>query len=336
MMASDLTILIPTWDRPDQVNLRLKELDAIWQGKAKVVVQVNPGRFTSSDIDARLYRGDIQVRQNNHNVGMVANIIYGIADIQTEWLWILGDDDKVTAEAGSHIESGLRLAEEKQAMGVLFNQWHTTMATSPVVCQELETLLQSTGFSDILFITGFLWRRSFFQANLVTFVDYAYSRASQALILLASQAEGTAKLLIFKQPLIDYEYVVRWSRLDYLQRITAIFTHPSLQSRAIRARVSDLLWPQCRWAFLSAVHEQVKSGEITLAEWLGAAAGFSSHLLLSLPLPKALQRIAFIAQIPFQIYTPTYLLRLVSSKGRAMILRPFRRRRSAGPAQPAP
>jgi len=325
MIASDLTILIPTWDRPEKVNLRLQELDAIWQGAARVIVQVNPGRFTSSDIDASLYRGEIQVRQNNHNVGMVANIVYGIADIQTEWLWILGDDDKVTADAGSHIAAGIRLADEKQAMGVLFNQWHTAMATSPLVCQGLETLLQSTGFSDILFITGFLWRRSFFEANLVTFVDFAYSRASQALILLATQAEGSARLIILKQPLIDYEYVVRWSRLDYLQRITAIFTHPSLQPRAIRGQISDLLWPQCRWAFLSAAHEQVKSGEITLAEWLGAAAGFSSHLLVSQPLPKALQRIAFIAEIPFQIYTPAYLFHLVSSKGRAMILRPFRR-----------
>jgi hypothetical protein len=334
-MTSDLTILIPTWDRPDQVNQRLREIDAIWKGTVKVIVQVNPGTYTSDDIDARLYRGEIAVQQNNHNVGMVANIIYGIANIQTQWLWILGDDDKITNQAGFHIESGIRIAEEEQASGILFNQWHATMAASPMVSQNLETLLQSTGFSDILFITGFVWRLSFFQANIVTFVDYAYSRASQALILLASQAEGTSKLLIIKQPLIEYEYVVRWSRLDYLQRITALFTHPSLNPRAIRGQVSDLLWPQCRWAFLSAAHEQLKAGEITLPEWFGAAAAFSTHLFLSLPPAKAIQRISYIAQIPFQIYTPTYLLRLILSKGRTRLARLFHRRRPPTPIQPA-
>jgi hypothetical protein len=335
-MANNLTILIPTWDRPEEVNLRLKELDQVWEGMADVVIQVNPGRFLASDIDTGLYRGNILVRENSHNLGMVANVISGLAGIQTEWLWILGDDDKVLADTALQIAAGIRVADEAEAMGVLFNQWHRAKAETPIICQNIDTLLASTGFSDILFITGFVWRLSFFHANIATFVDYSFSRASQALILLASQAEGKSRIVILNHSLVRYEYIVRWSRLDYLQRITAIFTHPSLNTRSIKAQVNEILWPQCRWAFLSAAHEQLKSGEITMVEWFGAAAAFSSHLLLSSPLPTAFARIKYIFLIPLQIYSLNYLFGLVANKLSANFSRWLPLPRRPPPIRPAP
>lgn len=335
-MASNLTILIPTWDRPDEVNLRIKEIDAIWKGAADVVIQVNPGKFAANDIQANLYRGNIVVRQNNRNLGMAANIVCGLAAVQTDWLWILGDDDKIGADAGSQIDSGIKMAEDNKAMGILFNQWHRNKTGIPIYCNNIETFLQSTGFSDILFITGFVWRFSFFQDNMATFVDYAYSRASQALILLATQAEGSSRIVILDHSLIEYEYVVRWSRLDYLQRINAIFTHPALNKRAIKSQINDLLWPQCKWAFLSAAHEQMKSGEITMPEWFGAAAAFSSHLLLSSPLPTAIRRIRYIFLIPFQIYTFGYIFSLVYNKTFEKVSQrlPFKRRHHQASSTP--
>jgi len=335
-MASTLTILIPTWDRPDEVNLRLKEIDAIWEGAANVVIQVNPGKFSASDIQADLYRGNIVVHQNNRNLGMAANIVCGLAAIQTDWLWILGDDDKICADAGNEIASGIKLAEDNKAMGILFNQWHRAKAEPPIYCNDIDTFLQSTGFSDILFITGFVWRFSFFLDNMVTFVDYAYSRASQALILLATQAEGSSTIVILNHSLIEYEYVIRWSRLDYLQRINAIFTHPSLNKRAIKSKVNEILWPQCKWAFLSAAHEQMKSGEITMLEWFSAAAAFSSHLLLSSPLPTAATRIKYILLIPLQIYSFSYLFSLVTNKTIETISQRLSLKRRPHQARPIP
>jgi hypothetical protein len=313
-MPIDLTILIPTWDRPEAVNSRLKEIDALWEGTITVVIQVNPGKFNASHINRNLYRGTVVLRENKYNIGMVANIVCGIAAVESEWLWILGDDDELRDDAKTQIDSGIELAEQDRAIGILFNQWPKTFDNNPINSRAIETFLQSTSFSDILFITSFVWRLSFFQENLVTFVDYSFSRASQALILLASQVNGDSTIIIVNHPLVHYEYIVRWSRLDYLQRIKSIFVHPLLRSRDVAVKTTELLWPQCKWALLSAAHEQLKRGEITMHEWYGAAASFSLHLLLSCPPIKALRRIIYIFRIPLQIYSPAYLLTLVTTK----------------------
>ena len=108
----------------------------------------------------------------------------------------------------------------------------------------------------------------------------------------------------------EYEYVVRWSRLAYLQRVTMIFRHPSLAARSTKRQITQLLWPQCKWALLASAHEQLKSGEITLAEWLTTATTFSLHLFSSLAPLDAARKSLTIAGIPFQIYSPWYVLTL--------------------------
>ncbi|MFN9622131.1 MAG: glycosyltransferase family 2 protein [Cyanobacteriota bacterium] len=311
---TSLTILIPTWDRPDEVNCRLQEIDSLWKGSSTVIIQVNPGRFDAGQIDPSLCRGRVLLRQNYSNLGMVANIIHGISDVDTEWLWILGDDDKIRNDAKLHLDAGIEFAEANQAAGILFNQWPTDNPGGRILSRSLDTFLAATSFSDILFVTSFVWRLSFFQKNVATFIDYSYSRASHALILLVSQVEGTSSILIENSPLVHYEYVVRWSRLDYLQRITTIFMHPSISLRTTKSKITELLWPQCRWALLSAAHEQLKSGEITMVEWFSVACSFSFHLLSSSRLKVSLKRAIYIFTIPLQIYHPLYFLQIVFDK----------------------
>ncbi|MFN9623808.1 MAG: glycosyltransferase family 2 protein [Cyanobacteriota bacterium] len=331
-MSIDLSILIPTWDRPEEVNKRLREIDNIWQGAVKIIIQVNPGNYNASNIDTSLHRGTTILQQNNHNFGLIGNICYGITRVDTPWLWILGDDDKVRTDANSQIDQAIRLANEHSAMGVLFNQWHrgATEKDHPILSRSIETLLESSSFGDMLFISGFVWRFSFFQENLSIFLDYAYSCASHTLILLASQAEGRSTIAIIDYPLIDYEYAVTWSRLVYLQRITSIFIYPSLRPFAIRSKLTDILWPHCRWALLSAAHDQLKHGEITMADWYGAAVTLSLHALSSSKLKTALARIIDILLIPLEIYSPWYLISLPIKKSVNFfrgLLRPARRSR---------
>ncbi|MFN9623500.1 MAG: glycosyltransferase family 2 protein [Cyanobacteriota bacterium] len=326
-MPTNLTILIPTWDRPEEVNQRLREIDAIWQGSIDIVIQVNPGRFDASHIDCHLYSGNILVRQNSHNLGPIPNIVYGIVGIRTDWLWILCDDDHVQMDARMQINEGIRLAEESQASGILFNQWHRTGEGGAIYSKSIETFLGSTGFSDILFITGFVWRFSFFQKNIPTLIDYAYSWSSHTLILIASQVEKSSTIVIIDHSLVHYEYVVRWSRLSYLQRITTIFLHPCMRSGMVRTQLTEILWPQCRWALLSAAHEQLKHGNITMLEWYEVAGSFSLHLLSSSPLSIALRRIVEIFQIPLQIYPLSYIISLPINKLRMQLFKTFFPRR---------
>ena len=219
-------------------------------------------------------------------------------------------------------------ADQCDAAAVLFNQWpvpgkgavaverHQGPSIDglafPYCCRDFGSFRQHTDFGNVLFITASLWRLRFFQANVGVFIDYSYSRASQAQIYLLALLSGSACFLVLNEPLINYVYSHRWSRLDYLSRILAIFAEPAV--RAQQAAVTDFLWSQCRWAFLSAAHEQVRSGQITLVAWLRVAVRFSFHLLTHEPLSASLPRLIDLWRIPFEIKPPSYYLSLVTER----------------------
>lgn len=106
------------------------------------------------------------------------------------------------------------------------------------------------------------------------------------------------------------------------------------ENRSVRARLTEILWPQCKWALLSAALGQLKSGDITMVEWLRVAGHLCLHLLTSSPPVLALRRIGFIARIPFQIYSPSYFLSLGDHQflntAQAKLQRPGRPRRVPG------
>jgi hypothetical protein len=169
-----LTILIPTFDRPHEVNGRLREIEALWGNAAIVHVQVNPGEHSAAEIDRSLSSGPLTVRENTSNIGVVGNIVTGIQGITTQWVWILGDDDILVPEARARIEEAMRLCDESAANAAVFNHWFKSSHAEPVICRDLKSFTASTGFGDALFITGTIWRTSHFRSHLDDFVVYAY------------------------------------------------------------------------------------------------------------------------------------------------------------------
>ena len=95
MAIEGLSILIPTWDRPEEVRLRLKEIAEQFGPDQRVHVQVKPGQIGLGDLGLLNSIGaTVSGAENSANVGIVANIAYGITQLADEWIWILGDDDR--------------------------------------------------------------------------------------------------------------------------------------------------------------------------------------------------------------------------------------------------
>jgi len=317
-MITDLTILIPTWDRPQEVNQRLQEINVLWKGAVAVKVQVNPGRFTYSDIDTSLYQGPIQISQNQQNIGLFANVVCGLYGINTKWLWILGDDDSLRPEAPQLIEDALQTSEKEDVGAVLFNQWNQAGHQQQTICKDLRTFTQATGYGNALFFSGSIWKTSFFQSNLGVFLEYSNSLSSQILIYLTALHDHSSTILVVDQPLINYDYAHRWDRVSYLRRVFFLFHHPSVWSE--REEVMTFLWPQCRWALMSAAHEQLKRGDTTLLEWLQVAMEVGRYQLLCAPPAKALGRIREIWSILLAVYPLSKLFRTFAGRLRRSLL----------------
>jgi GT2 family glycosyltransferase len=180
--SDDLGILIPTWDRPEEVHLRLDEIAAQFGTGQRVHVQVNPGTYGLDDLCLNPMTPAVTGAANDANVGFIGNIMYGIAHLSEEWVWILGDDDSLSSDCAEVIVEAIRLASES-TIAICFNQW----CRKPIPnyrCKDGVELLEGTHFGDLLFISATVWRRSYFIEKIDLFIDLSYSCSSQVALLL--------------------------------------------------------------------------------------------------------------------------------------------------------
>lgn len=118
-MKKLLTIYIPTYNRG---NSLLKQLNAINNSvdKSKVFVMVNDNCSTDiSYVDVEKYclQNEYNYNKNHFNIGADANIFNGFMKFyQSDYIWILSDDDILTEDAVSKVITIL----ENDTLDILF------------------------------------------------------------------------------------------------------------------------------------------------------------------------------------------------------------------------
>lgn len=265
--CENLGILIPTWDRPQEVRLRLDEITAQFGAGQRVHVQVNPGKHGLEDLGLGQLSTGVTGAANDANVGFVANIMYGIAHLSEEWVWILGDDDSLNPDCAAAIAEGIRLSSDS-TIAINFNQW----CRKPIPnyrCTDGVELLEGSHFGDLLFISTTVWRRSYFIEKIDLFIDLSYSRSSQVALLLEGLGTGKNEVLRFNSPLIDYRQVHRWSRVSFVQRMAMLLALDV--SKPCKASLAYSLYPQWWWATRSGFQE-VGEGSVKWSAWLLSSA----------------------------------------------------------------
>ncbi len=108
-----LFIYLPTYNRPNSLS---KQLSALipqvenLQKDVRVLISDNDSsKYTAEDLlQEYAHLENVEIRRNGGNIGANANIALGFAFARPdEFLWILGDNDIVSANAVSYIMSSL-------------------------------------------------------------------------------------------------------------------------------------------------------------------------------------------------------------------------------------
>lgn len=93
---SDLTICIPTYNRPQRIKKQLQALSS-QRGfdSVQIIISDNSSEYDVSAFVNELYpnRDNIRVYKNPVNLGGDANFCLLFLRCQTKWMWLLGDDD---------------------------------------------------------------------------------------------------------------------------------------------------------------------------------------------------------------------------------------------------
>jgi hypothetical protein len=213
-----LTIAIPTYRRPDALRLVLARLMPQLTAECRVVVQDNDvtGRLPD-DLAALAATHPAQVRlvRNRVNLGMAGNFLRCFETCDTEWLWLLCDDDVPTPGAVADVLAHCRRYPE--VAFVNFTNAHVRRA-SPVVTQGLDGLVAGIDdFGLLLFASVGLYRMPAVLPHLRFGFHHAYTMAPHLALVLATARAGERCVLATCQVVEDQSVgglAGQWSHLD--------------------------------------------------------------------------------------------------------------------------
>jgi glycosyltransferase involved in cell wall biosynthesis len=165
-MSPDLTIAVPTYNRPDKANRLIccvLELGAEYSNRLLVSIADN---CTDSGVVASSYpNSSITVKYTRRviNIGGVANVLRVIEEAETEWLSIVSDDDDINSDGIRIMLSDISRA----SADVIAFKYKSELDLSQIRDETLDSLpvflqriSEPAAFGSMLLISTWLFRVS--------------------------------------------------------------------------------------------------------------------------------------------------------------------------------
>ncbi len=200
--------------------------------------------------------------RNRTNIGGGANQLRCMLECETEWMWLVGDDDPALPEAIATIQSTIAAHPDATYINfacLVFDYGYDR----DVVCRGLESFVrQLTCGPNLLFIPTGVYNVKRLGDAVRWGHHFTYSQAVHvAVILKALGADGVA--VLSPRPLLDLEALAReapleaWPRI-YLNMCIGVLLDVEM-SRAARMRLASLIGGMIVTpfrTFVTLLHEQ--------------------------------------------------------------------------------
>lgn len=210
-----LSIFIPTYNRNEALNQLLEKAVEYRDDDSEIVVVDNySDRPVSESVQKSGVKGNegIRIIRNQINIGMAANFIECFRQCETEWMWLLSDDDVILPNAFNDIEEELKnVGDDCIYINFSSSLFQRTKTFSATGCSELINKLDS--FKNLLFISTGLYRVKHFLPQIRFGYQYAYSMAPHVALLLTSI--GTRKVIFSSRKIVDQGHGGGWSIINF-------------------------------------------------------------------------------------------------------------------------
>lgn len=161
----NITIAIPTYNRVEKLLVRVAELlPQMNEGDVLLISDNATEGFNPKDYPV-LGDGRVKVVINDVNVGGNANFIKCFERCETEWMWLLSDDDMVLPEALNHIRNEIKNNNDSCVINFRTHMVPERIAT--VRCSGLASFIDANdGFGNTLLISNNVYSVNKFKANI--------------------------------------------------------------------------------------------------------------------------------------------------------------------------
>jgi len=159
---------------------------------------------------------DCTLTRNIVNVGGNANIMHCFEECQTEWIWVLGDDDQVVDGAIATVLCSLQRYPDAMFFSYSTLSYPIAATTS---CRGLADFVDSiTAFSNTLFLSTSIYRVGVMADRLRMGYQWAYSGAPHLAVLLSCLDERSQTCFCADEIVIQNDAddpLERWSLIAH-------------------------------------------------------------------------------------------------------------------------
>ena len=242
--SSALTIAIPTYGRPQELRrcVQLLRNQSSRQFHLLILDNASPMPAASAleglldDFPAE----SVRLVRNRFNIGGDANILRCFELCETEYLWVLGDDDEPLADAVETVLKAIR-----RNPGTLFFNFACELypRSKESMSHTLDEFIASIdSFSNVLFTSTSVFRCQDLAPYLSFGYHLIYSMASQIVLVLYSLMAKPANCLFLKSQIVNWAVPpegIRWSGVTQLLGLGVLLDLPL--SGENRTRIARLV-----------------------------------------------------------------------------------------------
>jgi glycosyltransferase involved in cell wall biosynthesis len=239
-----LTIGIPTYNRPDQLLETVLRLLPDLSREVSLLIVDNASDIPVSKVLAPIVRLDssaIRIVRNKWNIGGPANVLRVIELCETDYLWILSDDDKLSPNCVKTVLDAV--CEHREYDFFRFFSRETAKISEGEISTVVDLLHAVNSFGQLVWLSNCVFRVEGIRAHLRWAYQYLSSNAPQLvlqLMILRSSKRGYIARngivsYVKSAPDLAYDLVRVYAQFPLLLRLPLLWSEKCILASLLRS-----------------------------------------------------------------------------------------------------
>jgi glycosyltransferase involved in cell wall biosynthesis len=234
-----LTIAIPTYNRADFLKKNIGSILQQLSGECELLILDNASdRYVvAQEIKPILtgYEGkNVKIYRNPANVGLFANIVKCFELCETEWLYIVGDDDRLLEGGIRNILNDIEVNRDVVNISYKWKPESDWTSKRPVVGEGIVEFLDCIeGIHHVMFLSGNVYNAFKLRSNISVGFNYCFSNAPHlAMLLKFLEDNPRSKFFLSDNEIIDNQNFEvdekrRWDKTSFFKGIQFLIDVPT-------------------------------------------------------------------------------------------------------------
>jgi glycosyltransferase involved in cell wall biosynthesis len=237
-----LCIAIPTYNRSALVRSQIERL--LPQLRHDVHIHVFDNASTDDTAQSlNPFTGEkLRVSSSVANVGMAGNICRALEDSIAEWVWVLGDDDPVTANA---VDDAFQMIAEAKRGVIEFRSLGGNIETDREI-NSLSSLYENHDAINTLFISSHIFHKKSVSPHFGVLAPGCFTFGPHTALIIRMLETNSGSLWLFRKSLLTPTHTVKgWSSLEValgLSLLPEFIKTRSIQRIGARRLLMDSCW----------------------------------------------------------------------------------------------